>query len=314
LGSNSRSTVGTVTELYGLLRLLYAKVGEPQIGDSNLFSFNKPEGMCEVCKGVGLELVVDEDQIVDWTKSLNKGAIIHPDYKVGGWFWRSIASSKLFDMNLPLEKMSEEKIQLLLHSERRNIDPNSKKKGGFGHNSTFEGVIAAIKRRRLMRESTGKIPGASEAVEQQDEDSKNKSKHRDIQFFEFVKCSSCNGARLNPRALSVLVRRKNISELCDLELTELDEFLGSMELTSITEPIISRLRERLEVLIHIGVGYLSFSRAVGTLSGGECQRVKMARQLGCDLVGMIYVLDGKIYHCYRPCLSFDRADRWPSSS
>lgn len=263
LGSNSRSTVGTVSELYGMLRTCYAKAGEPRSEKgANLFSFNKPEGMCIDCKGLGVTLVVDEDELVDWNVSLNKGAIQHPDYKVGGWYWRGIVDSEWFDMDVPLNQFSEELVDKLFYASK--VTKKVK--------ATFEGIVTGLKRRRLMREG-------------------NSSK-KDGKFFKFVECFACKGCRLNSKALEVKVLGMNIAQLSAMELTDLLQFMQNKYFANgILKSVVEKLKARLQVLCEIGVGYLTLSREVATLSGGECQRVKMAKQLSCDLVSMCYVLD-----------------------
>ncbi|MBC8014159.1 MAG: excinuclease ABC subunit UvrA [Sporomusaceae bacterium] len=272
LGRNLRSTVGTATEILPYMRMLYSKCGKPYIGHAFNFSFNNPEGMCPECKGLGKKIMIDMDMFMDRKKSLNEGAINYPDYKVDSWFWRELVGCGLFDADKSLEKFTETELNNLLYAENIPID---KKHGGGVYAKNFEGII-----RRLERLNAAK-------GEDESEDDK-KSIHE--QFFIYTKCPACNGERINEKARSVLINGKNIAELSDMELTELNEFLSKLDMPLAT-PLVSKMRSIISHLIDIGVGYLSLNRTVATLSGGESQRVKMARQLDCDLTGLMYILD-----------------------
>ncbi|RPI23977.1 MAG: excinuclease ABC subunit UvrA [Acidobacteria bacterium] len=270
LGTNPRSTVGTATEIYTYLRLLFSRCGLPEIGDSNVFSFNNPAGMCPVCRGLGRELVFDVDSLVDWDKSLRQGAIRHRHFREGKWLWKVVMNCGLFDLDKPLNDYSDEERDLLLFSEKHRLSDHP---GNQFYNIHFEGVVTGIKRRNLGREGSDR---GAPAVE--------------MQFFKFSSCPECNGSRLNERARSVRVNGKGIPELAAMELTELLAFLGSVT-GRLADPIVNRMKELLHHLVDIGIGYISLNQPVMNLSGGESQRIKMARQLGCDLVDLIYILD-----------------------
>lgn len=265
-GSNRRSTVGTATEIYTYLRLLYSRIGDPFVGFSNVFSFNNPDGMCPVCQGIGKELIIDIDALIDSERSLSQGAIRHADYKVNGYLWRCIRDSGLFDMEMPLKEFNKDDFDRLLNSEQARVKKEDKNGAYY---ISFEGIITAIKRRRL---------GRDDIIE------------RDAKVFKMVPCKACNGTRLNDRALSCKINGKNIAELSSMELTALMEFLEDTS-GPVAEPIIGPIKERIKNLIDIGVGYLSLDRETSTLSGGESQRLKMAKQLNCDLINLIYILD-----------------------
>ncbi|MEC4891471.1 MAG: excinuclease ABC subunit UvrA [Oscillatoria sp. PMC 1051.18] len=272
LSGGSRSTVGTITEIYTYLRLLFSRVGEPLIGESALFSFNSPEGMCPQCQGLGKEIVVDENALIDWNKSLAEGAIGHPDYKVGGLLTRLIAETNLFDMEKPLKEFTPDQLNQLLYSEKTHLEEHELNRL---YKISFEGIITSLKRRYLNKK---------------DADSADKKKKNKLSFLKKVPCQTCQGARLNQKALSVKVKDKNIAQLCEIELTELQSFLDSLS-GEVVNHIVRPMQDRLKYLIDIGVGYLSLNRTTATLSGGESQRVKMAKQLGCNLVDLIYILD-----------------------
>lgn len=272
LGRNLRSTVGTATEILPYMRVLFSKCGEPSIGHAFRFSFNNPEGMCPECRGLGKKITIDVDMFMDRKKSLNEGAINYPEYKVGSWFWRELVGCGLFDADLPLEGYTKTELNDLLHAENIPID----KRHGLGlYSKTFEGVI-----RRLERLNNAKG---------EDETSEDKKSVYE-QFFVYANCPACGGARINDKARSVLINGRNIAELSDLELTELDIYLSSVDIP-LAKPLVAKMRSIMSHLIDIGVGYLSLNRPVATLSGGESQRVKMARQLDCDLTGLMYILD-----------------------
>ena len=283
LGGNSSSTVGTVTEIYNHMRLLFSRCGDPHIGDSVKFSFNRPEGMCPECRGSGKRLTLNEDALIDWERSLNEGALRHPRYQKGHWSLDSVLASGLFDPDKPLKKYTRKELDTLLYSEKRKMVNKTKDRA---YNLTFTGVATMLSRHVSLDGTDG------EEDEGLDDDPRDARA-----YFEMSACPACKGARLNEEARSVKVGGKTIGELCALELGELDEFLRTLPASmdrvgaSIADSIVTRIRARLARMIEIGIGYLSIDRATATLSGGESQRVKMSRQLDCDLTGIVYILD-----------------------
>jgi excinuclease UvrABC ATPase subunit len=272
MGANMRSTVGTATEISTYMRLLFSRVGQPQIGPSHFFGFNHPEGMCPVCRGLGRRIAIDVDRLFDMDKSLREGAIGHPDYKVGGWNWRELIAFELFDNDLPLKDYPEADLQRLFYA--RDI-PVEKKHGAGTYAKSFEGIVRKLERIYL---------GKSDAVLSKDRQAAYEK------YFTMSDCTACGGSRLNERARSVHVAGKSIDQLDAMELTELEHLLKGIDI-ELARPITGKMCETLTHLIDIGVGYLTLNREVGTLSGGESQRVKMARQLQCDLVDLLYVMD-----------------------
>lgn len=272
MGTNLRSTVGTATEINTYLRLLYSRCGDHFIGPSFLFGFNHPEGMCPSCKGLGKRIEVDINRLIDRDKCIREGAINHPDHKVGGWNWREMVSVQLFDVDKKLRDFSEKELQDFLYAE--NI-PIEKKHGAGTYAKKFEGIARRLERTYIDKAGDELAP-------------ENKNAYQ--KYFIYSDCHDCHGSRLNERACSVLINGKNIAQLAAMELTELDTFLAGVK-GDIAYPMVTKIRQILGHLIEIGVGYLSLERPVVTLSGGESQRVKMARQLDCDLVDMIYVMD-----------------------
>lgn len=272
MGSNLRSTVGTATEIVTYLRLLYSRVGKPFIGPSFYFSFNHPEGLCPYCKGLGKQIKIDIDLFLDKNKSLAEGAINHPHYKPGGFLWREIISSGIFDNERKLKDFSIDELDKLLYSEPFQIKDAKEK---LSYNRKFEGIA-----RKLENAVSSRA----------DDEAGEEEKNAYSRFFIYSNCDTCNGTRLNNRAESVKINSISIGQLCKMELPDVLSFLEMIN-DEISVPIIRKAKIILEQLIEIGVGYLSLDRPVSTLSGGESQRVKMARQLDCNLVDLLYVLD-----------------------
>jgi len=270
LGRNPRSTVGTVTEIYTYLRLLFSRCGNPQIGDSNYFSFNTPEGMCPVCKGLGKKIILDKNKLFNWGKTLDEGGIRFSEYRVGGRRWNILKASELFEMNKPLGEFSKAEVDKLLFSPK--IELASSGHDGYIQGYSFEGIMTMIKRRRLDKRGTGSILGKT--------------------YFKLVFCDACQGSRLNNKSRAVKVKGRTLTQLTQMELTNLKKYIDSFNnSTPLAKPIAQKISASLDSLIKIGVGYLSLNRSTTTLSGGESQRVKMARQLGIELIELLYILD-----------------------
>jgi excinuclease UvrABC ATPase subunit len=272
MGNNLRSTVGTATEITTYLRLLYSRFAKPFIGPSFYFSFNHPEGMCLQCHGLGKRVRVDLNLLLDKDKSLREGGIVHPECKVGGFLWRELLSMDLFDVDKPLKAFSEKDLNMLLYSEPIPIE---KKHGAGTYMKNFEGIA-----RRLERSI---IEKAEDEIPENEKDAYKK-------YFIYSNCEACRGTRLNERALSIKLNGVSIGDLCEIELTEANKFLKDFN-DKKAESVKRKAMNLLEHLIEIGVGYLTLSRPVSTLSGGESQRVKMARQLDCTLTDLMYILD-----------------------
>lgn len=275
MGSNLRSTVGTATELATYIRLLYSRIGQPFLNiPSFCFSFNHPEGMCPHCHGLGKEIHIDPDKFLDRSKSLREGAILHPFYKNGSYMLKELIKMEIFDNDKPLCEWTQEKLDKLLYSPPFEIDRSLT---GLSYNRTFEGIITRLERSALEK-----------AEDEKDEDEQNA---RD-RFLTYRICPHCGGSRINERARSVLINGVSIDKIMSMEISDVLTFMrGVSDPAGISAPIIRKVIYVLEQLDNIGVGYLSLERPVSTLSGGESQRVKMARQLDCDLTDLLYVLD-----------------------
>lgn len=272
LGRTLRSTVGTATEVYTYLRMLFSRCGNMPGIPSFFLGFNHPEGMCPACSGLGKRIQVDTALLIDPELTIRQGAITHPDWKVGAWNWREITAIDLFDVDKPLGEFSAEAMERLLHAEDITIE---KPHGGGTYTKAWQGVARRLERAYIDK-AEDELPGAKRDAYQR--------------YFTYADCDVCGGLRLNPRALSIQVQGLGIGEAVQMELTELDAWLATID-DPVGVPLVRKMRSILSHLIEIGVGYLSLNRSVSTLSGGESQRVKMARQLDCDLIGMMYVMD-----------------------
>lgn len=263
---NPRSTVGTLTEAYTYLRLLYSRVGLPSM-DSSYYSFNHPYGACKKCKGLGRAIEVNVDKVIDKSKSLNEGAFVPGDWYVGGRQWSIVKASGHFDMDKKLRDYDAEELDRILYAPPEILQSVS---GEFIDRWTFQGIV-----HRIIHRNNNTHRSLSE---------------NDMKYFDLVDCPECHGGRLNSKSLEVKLNGKNIGEVGNMPLEECLSFVKNLEHKN-AEVIKPRLIEQLQGLIDVGVGYLSLNRSADTLSGGEAQRVKMARQLGCDLIETVYVLD-----------------------
>lgn len=269
---NARSTVGTITDIYSLLRLLFSRIGQPFVGHSSVFSFNNPLGMCSCCEGLGKTNVVDLDELIDKEKSLNEGAIRFPTFEVGGWRWTRYVYSGLFDNDKKVKDYTDEEWYNLIYANDVKLlhpDPQFPKTG------TYEGVLPRFERSFFKKESK-EITG------------KNTDRYK--QVVKQGICPECKGSRLNYQVLSCKIGDKNIADCCNIQIDDLLEFIRTIKDNSIT-PILEAIIENLENLLSIGLGYLTLGRETSSLSGGESQRVKLVRHLGSSLTDLIYIFD-----------------------
>ncbi len=275
MGSNLRSTVGTATELSTYIRLLYSRIGQPFINQPSFaFSFNHPEGMCQCCHGLGKVVHIDEDSFLDREKSLREGAILHPFYKKNSYMLKELIQYGIFDNDKPLREWSKEELHKLLYSEPIEL---SKEQTGLTYRRFHEGIITKIER---------------SVMEKGNDEKKEDEQNERERFLVYKTCPECHGTRINKRARSVKINGIGIDEAFRMELSELLEFMRNVnDPQGISVPLIRKIVYVLEQLVRIGVPYLTLERPVSTLSGGESQRVKMARQLDCNLTDLLYVLD-----------------------
>lgn len=250
------------------------------------FSFNNPFGACPVCYGLGYKMEFDEDLMIpDKSLSIAEGAI-----QVMGWqsctdpssytnaTLQALAREYEFDLNTPFEELGEDVRHMLLHgTDGRQVKVFYKGQRGEGvYDVAFEGLIKNVQRR--YRET------GSDVVKQEYE-----------QFMRITPCQECGGQRLKKSSLAVTVCDKNIFEITNLSIKNLQKYLAEMELNEqqkmIGRQVLKEIVSRVGFLVDVGLDYLSLSRATGTLSGGEAQRIRLATQIGSGLVGVAYILD-----------------------
>ncbi|WP_124067736.1 excinuclease ABC subunit UvrA [Clostridium sp. E02] len=271
LGGNARSTVGTITDIYSLMRLLFSRIGEPFVGYSDVFSFNNPAGMCEHCEGLGKIETIDIERLLDKDKSLNEGAIRFPTFEPGGWRFTRYIHSGFFDNDKKLKDFSVEELELLLYPKGIKVKNPSPE---WHKTSLYEGLIPRIERSFLKKEDGEKVRYGKDIE----------------QFVIKQECPYCHGTRLNDKVLSCNINGKNIAECANLQINELLDFIQSIH-SPVAATIVSELVSRLQHMVSIGLGYLSLSRETSTLSGGESQRIKMVSQLGSSLTDLTYIFD-----------------------
>ncbi len=267
LGTNPRSTVGTYTEIYTYLRLLYSRIGYP-IYDSSYFSFNTSKGACKNCGGLGVELVIDLSKLIDFDLSLNEGAIKHRTWKVGSRYFNIQKSTAYFDMNKKLKNYTKEELDLLLYKEPVTFMNQNE---GFVQNWSYEGIVSRL----IKRQSD------SRGLQIND---------YDREFFKEEKCSCCDGSRLNEIALSVKVHEKSLKDLLNLEIVDLYDFVLTIDDIAARE-IVSKMEKDMKNVIDLGIGYLALNRSIGTLSKGEAQKIKLAKSMNHTLNELIYIMD-----------------------
>lgn len=267
LGGNARSTVGTISDMYALLRLLFSRIGSPSIGPASYFSFNNPNGMCQTCAGIGKVMDFDINNLIDVEKTYDEGCFLLPAFGTGKYYWKVYRKPEYFRTDVPWKNLSEEEQNILLYGSRT---PN-----GERVDKKIEGVYNQFKRLVLMK-----------GVEEQTD----YTLKRIAQFLYECECPDCRGKRLNEKALSCKVNGYSIYDMCEMEFSKLREVLAEIKdsrVATITEQLIASL----DRMIDIGLPYLFMNRESSTLSGGEAQRLKLVRYMGSSLCGMIYIFD-----------------------
>ena len=267
---NSRSTVGTYTDIYALLRLLFSRVGKPFVGYSDSFSFNHPQGSCPRCAGLGEIRELDIHKLVDFDKSLNDEDTIHYiAFGKGGWRWIRYAHSGLFDLDKKIRDYSPEELDLFLNSPQIRL---KNPPANWPKTAKYEGLIP-----RMYRSIINSEEGLLHAAVLNP-------------MLTMGVCPDCGGTRLNTKVLSCRIEGLNIAEVCAMSITQLNAWI-----TALADPLAADLKAsigaRLSALEEIGLGYLSMSRPLGTLSGGEAQRCKIAKYINSSLADVLYILD-----------------------
>lgn len=268
LGGNARSTVGTITDAWTYLRLLFSRVSTPHVGESNHFSFNDPAGMCPTCSGLGEVVVSAVERFLDPDKSLREGAILLPGFGHGGYWYSQYADIGVFDADTPLRDWTRAERDALLfggeHAARLGTRPPK----------DYEGVVERFERIYLHT-------------------SDNLSERKQQTLARFTRsavCPECHGDRLGQAARTATVLGRTIGEMARMEISELAELVSTVTEANVA-PVVAALKDRLDAMVTIGLGYLHLGRATTTLSGGESQRVKTVKHLGSSLIEMLYIFD-----------------------
>lgn len=267
---NSRSTVGTYTDISPLLRLLFSRIGKPFVGYSDTFSFNHPQGSCPRCAGLGEIRELDIHKLVDFDKSLNDEDTIHYiAFGKGGWRWIRYAHSGLFDLDKKIRDYTPEELDLFLNSPQIKLkNPPS----NWPKTAKYEGLIP-----RMYRSIINSEEGLLHAAVLNP-------------MLNMGVCPDCGGTRLNAKTLSCRVDGLNIAEACALSISALGEWVRRID-NPLADDLKVAIGQRLDAMEQIGLGYLSLDRAVGTLSGGEAQRCKIAKYINSSLSDVLYILD-----------------------
>ncbi|WP_233621797.1 excinuclease ABC subunit UvrA [Amycolatopsis sp. WAC 04182] len=269
---NARSTVGTASDIAPLLRLLFSRIGEPNAGFSPAYSFNDPVGMCPRCEGLGVVDEIDLDRLIDRSRSLREGAVRFPTFAPGTYRWKRLVHSGLVDPDVPWERLPAATVETLLHAEGLPLDdpgPDYPKHG------LFDGIVPRLRDTYLR-----KTPSRLTAEEQEGL----------AGVVARGVCPECAGTRLSEAARGSLIDGRSIADWSAMPVGDLRDVVAKVCDPSVA-PLLQALRERLDALDSVGLGYLSLSRESRTLSGGEAQRVKIVRHLGSALSDVCYVFD-----------------------
>lgn len=296
MGSNPRSTLGTVSDVGALLRVLFSTMGTPHIGSPQAFAFNVPSvtgggavttqrggrkvverktftvqgGMCPGCEGLGKVSDIDLTQVLDESLCLQDGAITVPGYSAGGWQVRSFTESGLFPTDKPVSAFTPRQRDDLLYKE-----PTKIKVGGI--NVAYEGLVPRIRKSMLSKEPEALQPHIRAFVER---------------AVVFGVCPQCAGTRLAEPARTCLIDGKSIADACVMQLSDLAQWVTRLQgILFDAAPLLDSLKKILDAFVSVGLGYLSLDRPASTLSGGEAQRTKLVRHLGSAFTDVTYVFD-----------------------
>ena len=250
--------------------------------EPRLFSFNSPYGACPKCLGLAYTNKIDVNKVVKWDKTINEGAL-----NVSGWnmdmyntassMFQALSEKYKFSLNIPVKNLKKNILDILLYGTKDKLDIKYKSSAFAGvMTKSFEGVINNLERRYRETQS-------------------DYMKAELEKLMMLVPCDVCNGKRLKKEALAVTINGKNIDELCSMSIEKLNNFFENIVLDKtqamIAKQVVKEIKARLTFLINVGLDYLTLSRASGTLSGGESQRIRLATQIGSGLTGVLYILD-----------------------
>jgi excinuclease ABC subunit A len=248
-----------------------------------MFSFNSPFGACEVCKGLGIRMELDPELIIpDKEKSISDGAVALYRNFLDGYriqYLAAVAKHYGFTIFTPIADLTEVQYKALMYGSDEKIEFRMNMKGGEGHwahNGTWEGLLPQAER----------LYGQT----------KSDYRRRELEkFMRISECPSCHGQRLKEKVLAIRIDGKSIIDVTDLSIAGCRAFFNDLTLTEkeeeIAHQVLKEIHSRLGFLEEVGLGYITLSRAAGTLSGGEAQRIRLATQIGSNLMGVLYVLD-----------------------
>ncbi len=253
--------------------------------EPRLFSFNNPSGACPECTGLGMQMKFDPQLIVpNPALSINQGAIVAPGYNsiskadsMSGVLFQALSEKYHFDLDVPFQDLPDNIKDIIFYGTGgEKLDVNYKNAyGGGSYSYSFEGIINNLQRR--YSETSEVMRGEYE------------------EYMTNIVCPACHGMRLRPEVLAITVGGKNISEVTQMSIIQIQEFFHVLPLTDrdkmIADQILKEINARIGFLVDVGLDYLTLSRAAGTLSGGEAQRIRLATQIGSGLVGVVYILD-----------------------
>ena len=264
----------------------------PEI-EPRTFSFNTPHGACPSCQGLGVKYEIDPDLVIpDDSLSLNQGAVAVMEWRPAakpseGYYWQqlmAVCEAYGIDPDAPVSKLTKQQLNVLLYGTGKQtikIELKGRNERRSSYNAPFEGIIPNLQRRY-------------------NETSSDYIKNQISQFMREISCKECGGKRLRPEALAVTIDGKNIIEVTDWAVSKTlewmhhlaeDSSLLSAKQRVIAEKVFKEITSRLEFLVNVGLDYLTLSRSAVTLSGGEAQRIRLATQIGSQLMGVLYVLD-----------------------
>lgn len=250
--------------------------------EPRMFSFNSPFGACPACAGIGSTMEVDEDMVIpDGSISFANGAVVALSNNPNAWFMRQLEGllrQNGYSLNNSFDELPKKLQEEIMHGSREKVSFDYENMRGEvkTFHTEYEGILPMVKRRHSE--------ASTDAMREEFE-----------KFMSIKPCTTCHGARLKPEVLAIIVGGKNIEEVTDMTIKEAAQFFSSLSLSQrelvIGEQILKEIKARLGFLNNVGLDYLTMSRAAGTLSGGEAQRIRLATQIGSGLVGVLYILD-----------------------
>ena len=275
IGSSSRSTVGTATDVAPLLRLLFSRVGQPSAGGSMAYSFNHPAGMCPDCTGLGMRMELIKESMFDLDKSLVEGAIQFSQFS-SGWQTVYYQNNPLLDAYKKLRDFSPEEWKTLEYGpdEPLMVEFKCNNIGRMDY-LPYEGVYPRFERLYMKKDITKLKKSLQDEI---------------MTHIRHGACQTCGGSGLNPKALASKINGKNIVDCMEMTAADLLSFLKSIDGPR-GSSLARQIAAYLERMVDVGIGYLSLSRKTETLSGGEAQRIKIVRNLGAYLNNITYIFD-----------------------